>query len=70
MDIATGCAENIDNPPQVRDKDPAAVSLGRRGGLKGGKSRALKLDPDARSAIAKKAASVRWGKKNEDAEGE
>ena len=39
-----------------------AVSLGRRGGLKGGRARAEKLTPEQRSAIAKKAAQVRWGK--------
>ena len=41
-------------------KDPAAVALGRRGGLKGGKARAAKLSPEERSAIAKKAAAARW----------
>ena len=41
-------------------KDPAAVSLGRRGGLKGGKARAAKLSPEQRSEIAKKAAQARW----------
>lgn len=42
-------------------KNPAAVSLGRLGGLKGGKARAEKLDPAKRKAIAKKAAEKRWG---------
>jgi len=42
------------------EKDPAAVSLGRRGGLKGGKARAAKLSPEQRKEIAKKAASARW----------
>ncbi len=41
-------------------KDPAAVSLGRRGGLKGGKARAARLTPEQRSEIAKKAAVARW----------
>lgn len=41
-------------------KDPAAVSLGRRGGLKGGKARAAKLTAEQRSEIAKKAAAARW----------
>jgi len=41
-------------------KDPAAVSLGRRGGLKGGKARAAKLTAEQRQAIAKKAAASRW----------
>lgn len=43
-------------------KNPAAVELGRRGGLKGGKARAAKLTPEQRSAAAKKAAAARWGK--------
>jgi hypothetical protein len=43
-------------------KDPAAVSLGRRGGLKGGNARAAKLSPEQRSEIAKKAAAARWQK--------
>jgi hypothetical protein len=45
--------------PQV--KNPAAVELGRLGGLKGGKARAAKLSPAKRKAIAKKAAAKRWG---------
>jgi hypothetical protein len=42
-------------------KNPAAVILGRLGGLKGGKARALKLSAEKRKKIAKKAAKVRWG---------
>jgi len=42
-------------------KNPAAVALGRLGGLKGGKARAAKLSPAKRKAIAKKAAAKRWG---------
>jgi len=41
-------------------KDPAAVALGRKGGLKGGKARAEKLTAKQRSEIARKAAQVRW----------
>jgi len=43
-------------------KNPAAVALGRLGGLKGGKARAEKLSPERRSEIAKKAALARWNK--------
>ncbi len=43
-------------------KDPAAVSLGRRGGLKGGASRAKKLSAEKRSEIARHAAAVKYGK--------
>lgn len=45
------------------EKNPAAVALGRLGGLKGGKARAEKLSPEERKRIARKAANVRWGKK-------
>jgi hypothetical protein len=48
-------------PDPDAGKDPAAVSLGRRGGLKGGKARAAKLTPGERSAIARAAAEARWG---------
>jgi hypothetical protein len=44
-------------------KNPAAVILGRLGGLKGGKARAAKLSPERRSEIARKAAAARWRKK-------
>ena len=43
-------------------KNPAAVELGRRGGLVGGKARAAKLSKKKRSEIAKKAAAARWKK--------
>ena len=41
-------------------KDPAAVSLGRRGGLKGGRARAAKLTAEQWSEMARKAARSRW----------
>ena len=49
-------------PEDLGDKDPAAVALGRKGGLKGGKARAAKLSKRKRSEIARKAAKARWGK--------
>jgi hypothetical protein len=45
------------------EKNPAAVMLGRLGGLKGGKARAEKLSAQERSDIAKKAAQTRWSQK-------
>ena len=57
VDIATG---QIEDKQPNEGKDPAAVDLGRRGGLKGGKARAAKLTPEQRSKIAKKAARTRW----------
>jgi hypothetical protein len=58
LDLATGDATeaNLD-----AGKDPAAVSLGRKGGKKGGAARAAKLSPTRRSEIAKAAAAGRWG---------
>lgn len=62
VDKATG--DGADEPDPKPDpgpeKDPAAVSLGRRGGLKGGKARAKKLSAKERSEIARKAAAMRW----------
>lgn len=45
-----------------KGKDPAAVALGRKGGLKGGKARAYSLSRTERVQIAKHAAQVRWRK--------
>ena len=43
-------------------KNPAAVALGRLGGLKGGRIRAERLTSARRSEIARKAALARWEK--------
>jgi hypothetical protein len=55
---ATG--ERTKTPDPDAGKDPAAVSLGRRGGLKGGAARKAVLSAKKRTAIAKKAAAARW----------
>lgn len=59
IDMAT-----TDQPEEDPDagKDPAAVALGRKGGLVGGKARAAKMTKAQRSAAAKKAARARWAK--------
>ncbi len=53
-----------DGPPlktaDLNGKNPAAVALGRLGGLKGGPARAKKLGKKKLSAIGKKAAQARW----------
>lgn len=46
-----------------QEKNPAAVALGRLGGMKGGKARAKALTRKQRSDIAKKAAAKRWSNK-------
>jgi hypothetical protein len=59
-DIATG--ETSDRIYTDDGRDLAAVMLGRRGGLKGGKARAERLTPEQRQRIAKIAADARWKK--------
>lgn len=51
-------------PTSTKEKNPAAVALGRLGGLKGGRARVEKLSPERRKEIARRAARVRWGKKD------
>jgi hypothetical protein len=50
-------------PKPNAGKNPAAVALGRLGGLKGGKARAKSLSAKQRRESAKKAAVARWAKK-------
>jgi hypothetical protein len=57
VDESTGEIPKLD-PDE--GKDPAAVALGRRGGLKGGKARAAKMTAEERSEAARKAAAARW----------
>jgi hypothetical protein len=59
VDEATGAEPKYDPD---KGKDPAAVALGRKGGLKGGKARAAKMTPEERREAARKAAAARWGK--------
>ena len=59
MAEATGQAKKT-VPPEPKAKNPAAVELGRLGGLKGGKARAAALSAKKRKDIAKKAAATRW----------
>lgn len=61
LDQVTGAADRV----EPEGKDPAAVALGRRGGLKGGKARAESLTPEQRKESAKKAAAARWGTKEQ-----
>jgi hypothetical protein len=58
--VSAATDEDKSDPADTRD--PAAVALGRRGGLKGGRARADKLSPEQRSASAAKAAQARWSK--------
>jgi hypothetical protein len=61
--IATSVvAEITSDSADMPIKDPHAVALGRKGGLKGGKARAQKLTAEQRKEIARKAAKIRWSK--------
>ena len=59
--VESSDGHNIDN-----GKNPAAVALGKLGGLKGGPARARKLTKEHRSEIARNAAKVRWQKEKEE----
>jgi hypothetical protein len=61
VDVATGEEQLPEDKPNK--KNPAAVALGKLGGLKGGKARAANLTKEKRSEIAKKAATKRWEKR-------
>ncbi len=62
--LAKSLVDDSTNPEPVQappdERDPAAVALGRRGGLKGGKARAERMTPEERSGSARRAAQARW----------
>lgn len=62
--LASEIVEQATQEPETQPdrKNPAAVALGRLGGLKGGKARASKLTPEQRKEIASKAAKARWAR--------
>lgn len=51
--------------PRTHRKNPAAVALGRKGGLKGGPARAKALTAEQRSESARKAVLARWDRVSE-----
>jgi hypothetical protein len=62
---ADATAEDDEQDDPYEGKNPAAVELGRQGGLKGGRARAEKLTPEQRSEIARKAAAARWSARDQ-----
>jgi hypothetical protein len=64
QEIARSILDQVvpDAEPPKPEKNPAAVALGRLGGLKGGPARAAKLSAKKRAEIAKKAAEMRWNR--------
>ena len=65
--VAETTQEIKEEPTQtpIKEKNPAAVALGRLGGLKGGPARKKALSAKKRKEIARKAAEARWSKKSE-----
>lgn len=66
MSTGTKLPVKMSTPVPAQEKNPAAVALGRLGGIKGGKARAESLTPDRRGDIARRAAAARWSRKTED----
>ena len=63
LQIVQESTEQIPKPADPdAGKDPAAVALGQRGGVKGGPARAAALSAKARTRIAKAGAAARWKK--------
>lgn len=62
QEIARSILDQVvpDAEPPKPEKNPAAVALGKLGGLKGGPARAAKLTAKRKTEIAKKAAIARW----------
>jgi hypothetical protein len=51
---------STEEPKQTMSVTQYLASIGRKGGLKGGKERAKRLSREQRSEIASKAAKARW----------
>ncbi len=58
--VAEATGQDQPQSEPKKEKNPAAVALGKLGGLKGGKARAANLSAKRRKEISKKAAQVRW----------
>ena len=60
--LSTGQESPVKPEPKApaKEKNPAAVALGRLGGMKGGKARAASLSPAQKKQIAQDAARARW----------
>jgi hypothetical protein len=54
--------EPSDKTDPIPEKNPAAAELGRRGGMKGGATRAARMSQEERTASARQAAATRWAR--------
>jgi hypothetical protein len=59
---------NTSTTTKPKRKNAAAVALGRKGGLKGGRARADSMTPEERSESARKAVLARWAKAKENSQ--
>lgn len=57
---------DLPHEPKPKEKNQAAVELGKLGGKKGGEARAESLTKEQRIEIAKNAAKVRWSSKQDE----
>jgi hypothetical protein len=63
-ELARSVIERIEQlVDEAPGKNPAAVALGRKGGLKGGRARMDALTADERRKLAVKGAKARWAAK-------
>jgi len=62
-ETAFNIVQQATNSPSKSDISRIMSHMGRLGGLKGGKARAVSLSADERKIIAQKAAKARWNKK-------
>lgn len=61
--VAQATGQELLQPLPAREKNAAAVALGKLGASKGGKARAQNLSAEKRKKIAKAAAESRWNKR-------
>lgn len=60
FDVVRSLTSDESPEEEEEQKNPHAVELGRLGGLKGGRARAMKLSEKRRQEIARRAARARW----------
>lgn len=61
--LASAVLDHIERMADAGGKNPAAVALGRKGGLKGGRARMDAMTAEERKKLAVKAAKARWATK-------
>jgi len=64
---STGTEDREPNPPKISRSEISRVmaAMGRKGGKLGGKRRLVTLTAEQRSGIARRAAQIRWAKRED-----